>query len=47
MYVKEGHKKDMYFVCKETIDGGYEIIRVFFKKRNAERYVRDRINGDI
>ena len=42
IYVKEGHKNDMWFVCQDTgvtVDG-YEIVKVFYSRGNAEEYVR-------
>ena len=43
IYVKEGHKKDMYFVCQDTgvtVDG-YQIVKVFYSRSKADEYIAE------
>ena len=46
IYIKNGHKNDMYFVCKDTPTkedmNHYDILKIFFKKYNAEKYIKDK-----
>ena len=48
LYVDEGHKKDMYFVCRDTEDGEFEIVRVFYSEIKAKAYkaMLDAAKGD-
>ena len=42
IYVKEGHKKDMWFICQDhEVSGNTEILRVFYSKHKADDYVRE------
>ena len=45
MYMKEGHKKDMFFACVDSHNnndrGGYLIVKVFFNKRSCEKYIEE------
>ena len=45
IYIKDGHKDDMYFVCEDSIDkrqlGDYDILKVFFNRKNAAKYMDD------
>ena len=49
LYIKEGHKKDMWFVCVDSHDnndrGGYSIVKVFYSEHKAEEYIKE--NGKI
>ena len=42
IYVKEGQKKDMWFVCQDhEASGNTEIVKVFYSRDKAESYVND------
>ena len=42
IYVKEGHKKDMWFVCQDhEVSGNTEILRVFYSRDKAESYMNE------
>ena len=45
MYMKEGHKNDMFFACIDSHNnndrGGFLIVKVFFNKRNCEKYIEE------
>lgn len=40
LFIQEGHKKDMYFVCKNTKEDKYEIVNIFYSKQNAMAYIQ-------
>ena len=42
IYVQEGHKKDMWFVCQKPDTSGItEIVKVFYSKDKADSYVNE------
>ena len=44
IYVQEGHKKDMWFVCQDhEVSGNTEILKVFYSSDKANEYIKEKL----